>query len=595
MMIDTIFRVAAILVMVGVMVGAGQIAWWLGAAWFQSADVIPLSVQALDVSHGDKSEKEEGKHLATRLVKQIQRIQSIMSADLSNLGVVDQVRIESVAPKSLKLAPDVPVKIDIEVKAFDVDVVGIFERLYKFFDRSDRLEVSLWINDNIKLFGSLKTENKQRSIGPWWLDKLENEQVAVDRFAYVYTLDLYQTRVRGLAGLDPASFENFVGALDGYQEYLKRRHVNPEQDHAHLLKNVGELLQKIANDGKPAALVYSYLGSVWSLENDSDAAIAAYSRATMLDPDDGFAAHSLTRLRQAEALQPVPVATAPTGAILEKLRLQKLPGYDAAVPLPSHGDIVIAVIGTGISPELSNVLGARLVHSSSTVLNESDTDDQSGHGSAVISLVAALAPTAKIVSIKTFSREGTGSNYSIVKGILLAIDEGAKVILLPFGSPTPDEALESAVKDALNKGVLVVAPAGNTSADELLLPASITGVLAVGAVDTSDKLASFTNRGPNLLYAPGVDILVLGKGGILATQSGTSFSATVAAAIAAAVWAGRPDWTPSESGSCCWLPPLISARSIKRIPRSVNSGESMQLRHYTAQVKPCDRDLLNRD
>src|SRR5439155_17667796 len=109
------------------------------------------------------------------------------------------------------------------------------------------------------------------------------------------------------------------------------------------------------------------------------------------------------------------------------------------------GDIVIAVIGTGISPELSNVLGARLVHSSNAVPGESasDTDDQSGHGTAVISLVAALAPTAKIVSIKTFSREGTGSSYSIVKGILLAIDEGAKVILLPFGSPTPDKALES--------------------------------------------------------------------------------------------------------------------------------------------------------
>jgi subtilisin family serine protease len=240
----------------------------------------------------------------------------------------------------------------------------------------------------------------------------------------------------------------------------------------------------------------------------------------------------------------MPVATAPTGAILENLRVQKLPGYDAAVPLPSHGDIVIAVIGTGISSELSNLLGARLVHSSSTVPNESDTDDRSGHGTAVISLVAALAPTAKIVSIKTFSREGTGSNYSIMQGIVVAISEGAKVILLPFGSPAPDEALQSAVKDALNKGVLVVAPAGNTSANELIFPARITGVLAVGAVDTSDKLASFTNRGPNLLYAPGVDILVLGKDGILVKQSGTSFSATVAAAVAAAIWAGRPDLIP---------------------------------------------------
>jgi hypothetical protein len=56
----------------------------------------PLSVQPFDVSHGDKAERKRGKHLATRFVRQVQRIQRIiLSADPSSLGKADQVRIES--------------------------------------------------------------------------------------------------------------------------------------------------------------------------------------------------------------------------------------------------------------------------------------------------------------------------------------------------------------------------------------------------------------------------------------------------------------------------------------------------------------------
>jgi hypothetical protein len=547
-MIESIIRCLAILLMLGVMVGAGQIVWWLASAWFPSGELVPLSVQAFDVSHGEKVEKEEGKHLATLLVKQIQYIQSILSADLSKFGGADQVIFESVVPKNLYLAPEVSVKIDMEVKAFDMDVIGIFEKLYKFFDRSDRLEVSMWINENVKLFGVLKTHDNQRIIGPWWLDKQEDEQAAVETLANLFALDLYKTQVRGLRGLDAKSFAIFVNGLHDYHEHVKIRQSKPNSESTKLLQNVGDLFQKLAEEGKASAIVYSYLGNVRSLQNQSKMAIDAYTEATKLNPNDAFAVRELKRLQAAEALQPVPTAeAAPTpGLALESLKNQKLPDYDADALPPPQRDIAIAVIGTGITPELSKALGPRLVDSSSTVPNEPDTDDHLGHGTSVTALAAALAPSAKIISIKSLSASGAGSMEWIAEGIRLATKQRANLILLPLGSPTSSTVIEAAVTEALEAGVLVIAAAGNDGSDQPGFPARQAGVLAVGALDKSGKVAHFSSRGPGVLYAPGTEILVLGLGGELVTQSGTSFSATVASGIAAVVWSVNPDYSAEQ-------------------------------------------------
>jgi thermitase len=139
------------------------------------------------------------------------------------------------------------------------------------------------------------------------------------------------------------------------------------------------------------------------------------------------------------------------------------------------------VIATGISPELTKLLGPRLVYSSSSVDDEPDAEDKRDHHG-----------------------------------------------------------------DALGKGALVVAAGGNDGSDQPFFPASYSGVIAVGSVDASNKLAPFSDRWPGLLYAPGVNILAVGKDGGLAAHSGTSFSAAIVAAIAAVIWAAKPDWSAQQ-------------------------------------------------
>jgi hypothetical protein len=110
-----------------------------------------------------------------------------------------------------------------------------------------------------------------------------------------------------------------------------------------------------------------------------------------------------------------------------------------------------------------------------------------------------------------------------------------------------------AVAYARERDVLVVAAAGNTGdqGNEVNYPAALGGVLAVGAVDVQDQLASFSQRGPYVQFvAPGVDVPSAawpGAGrGHYASYSGTSIAAPHVSGVAALLWSLRPDLSVKE-------------------------------------------------
>ncbi len=91
--------------------------------------------------------------------------------------------------------------------------------------------------------------------------------------------------------------------------------------------------------------------------------------------------------------------------------------------------------------------------------------------------------------------------------------QGARIITLSLGSPQPlGRTLEEGLRAAADAGVLFIAAAGNDSGAgfeaPLSYPAAYPSVLAVGAVDGQEQVASFSNRGEALsLVAPGVDVV----------------------------------------------------------------------------------------
>ncbi|AGB42310.1 subtilisin-like serine protease [Halobacteroides halobius DSM 5150] len=223
-----------------------------------------------------------------------------------------------------------------------------------------------------------------------------------------------------------------------------------------------------------------------------------------------------------------------------KIRLQAAispndPGYSKqwnykAISLPQAWDVTtgskevtVAVIDTGVDLDHPDLEGQLDLKNSVNVINSSSTaDDDHGHGTHVAGILGAVTDNGrgvaginwniKIMPIKVFGATGSGNYSNLITGIYWAVNNHAEVINLSLGGSEPTSSLNSlkvAVEYAYNKGVTVVAAAGNGGEDMigdlgLLYPAHYPSTIAVGAVNSRLERANFSNYGANLDFvAPG--------------------------------------------------------------------------------------------
>ncbi|MBN8208968.1 S8 family peptidase [Bacillus sp. NTK071] len=212
----------------------------------------------------------------------------------------------------------------------------------------------------------------------------------------------------------------------------------------------------------------------------------------------------------------------------------------------------VAVLDTGIdaSHEDLNVSGG-----ASFVSGEPDpfTDGHS-HGTHVSGTVAGLnnsvgvlgvAQSASLYAVKVLDSSGSGTYSGIIQGIEWAVDNNMDIINMSLGGSSGSTALKDAVDNAYNSGVLVVAAAGNEGTffgfNTIGYPAKYASAMAVGAVDSNNKRASFSSVGSELeVMAPGVDILSSVPGNSYASYNGTSMASPHVAGAAALILAGNP-------------------------------------------------------
>jgi subtilisin family serine protease len=110
-----------------------------------------------------------------------------------------------------------------------------------------------------------------------------------------------------------------------------------------------------------------------------------------------------------------------------------------------------------------------------------------------------------------------------------------RLIDISLATATPNKILQQVIVTAQDKGALIFAAVGNFGADAgATYPAAEKGVFAITAVDAADNLYNQANTGSFVDFsAPGVDIWTAIPGGNGAYQSGTSFAAPHALAVAA--------------------------------------------------------------
>src|SRR5262249_36039202 len=147
--------------------------------------------------------------------------------------------------------------------------------------------------------------------------------------------------------------------------------------------------------------------------------------------------------------------------------------------------------------------------------NEHANDDQ-GHGTHVAGTIAqstnngiggaGLAFHARLMPVKVLNESGWGTTAGGAHGIRWAAEPGAHVINLSLGGPRNSRVLQKAIDEAVARGVVVVAAAGNTGG-RVQFPGASDGVIGVSASDPDDKIAKFSSRGDGVdISAPGVNV-----------------------------------------------------------------------------------------
>lgn len=218
-------------------------------------------------------------------------------------------------------------------------------------------------------------------------------------------------------------------------------------------------------------------------------------------------------------------------------------------------DMVVAVIDDGIDIKHKDLMNQ--IIAPYDVLLDSTTKISIGeHGTHVSGIIASMmnngiggtgiAPNVKIMPINVFDNEE--ALYSdVIVGIDYAIEHDADIINLSLGGTEDSELLNDAIQRAYQAGILIIAAAGNDGENINDYPASYDHVIAVSATNQYDKIAYFSNYGPNIdIAAPGTDIYSTLPYNKFGYMSGTSMAVPVVSGVAALIWSVNPSLTNTQ-------------------------------------------------
>ncbi len=199
---------------------------------------------------------------------------------------------------------------------------------------------------------------------------------------------------------------------------------------------------------------------------------------------------------------------------------------------------------------------------------DNEPQDEYGHGTHVGGIVAGVGNNGKgitgvCLNCKIMALRTAGlDEVSILSAIDYAVNNGAKVISMSFGSYFFSQTMKTAIDYAYSSGVVLVAAAGNGGTSSFILyPAGYDHVISVTATDSLDSKASFSNYGYwTDLAAPGVSIVstlndtsmiaLRGLGSKLSNGywilSGTSMATPYVSGIAGLILSKNDSLSPQE-------------------------------------------------
>lgn len=247
--------------------------------------------------------------------------------------------------------------------------------------------------------------------------------------------------------------------------------------------------------------------------------------------------------------------------------------------------INIAALDTGVNInhyDLTNTVEQCKNFTTATPIVNNSCNDANGHGTHVAGTALAdggsdgagiygVAPSADLWAYKVLGDDGSGYSDDIAAAIRHAADQavstGTKTVInMSLGSSASNSLITSAVNYAYNKGVLIIAAAGNSgpSQGSIGYPGALVDAVAVAALENRQqngtyRVADFSSRGFSStdgdyviqqgdieISAPGASIYSTWNNGGYNTISGTSMATPHVAGLAAKVWSQNPSWSHTQ-------------------------------------------------
>jgi hypothetical protein len=403
-------------------------------------------------------------------------------------------------------------------------------------------------------------------------------------------------------GATPASYSDFVGSTDSNDYYrfslgtssnfsLNLTGLSADADVSLLDSNGSEItsstngsndsesITRQLNAGTYFVRVYPYSGST-----NYNLSLSA-TTATVTPGYSAISGYGLVNAAAAVAgaLNQSPFADVPTFGGANDWGVNLVNAPEAWARGYTGQGVIVAVLDTGVDRNHADLAGNIWTNGGEIANDGLDNDgngyvddvygwnfangnnntlDGNRHGTHVAGTIAArnngfgatgVAYNSRIMPVKVLSDSGSGSSSGVAQGIRYAVDNGADVINMSLGGGSTNSAVQSALQYASSRGVIVVMAAGNEGAAQPGYPASnaTTWGLAVGAVNSSNQMASFSNRAGSdssmsYVTAPGVQVYSTLPNGGYGFLSGTSMAAPHVAGVVALMLNANPNLTDAQ-------------------------------------------------